>query len=286
MIANAMVTGLTPWIRYVILTDRLIDELTPDEIEAVFGHEVGHIRHYHLIFYLAFFMTSFIMLGLAWEAVGGTSRRKRSKSPSARYPMSAKHCGPRPARKSGKRCALKSFGKLFLIAGYTLLVFGYLSRRCERQADLYGAQAVSTEVFVNALEKVAYINGIPRERRQLAALLATSHHRPRVDFLREMQDHPERIRRFHVSIGLMQVALAYSLALMLWWFQLPRVDVVGGVLTNSFSVRAGSCDRSISNENMVGFFSRTAERHRFYLSSVLAVSCPNRKSRADGIKSW
>src|SRR5262249_16529513 len=41
-VANAMVVGLTPWLRYILLSDRLLQEMTPDEIEAVFGHEVGH----------------------------------------------------------------------------------------------------------------------------------------------------------------------------------------------------------------------------------------------------
>ena len=56
LMANALVTGFVPWIRYVVLTDKLIDELTPEEIEAVFGHEVGHIKHHHLFFYLVFFL--------------------------------------------------------------------------------------------------------------------------------------------------------------------------------------------------------------------------------------
>src|SRR6202041_825238 len=67
--ANAMVTGFVPWIRYIVLTDRLIDELDPDEIKAVFGHEVGHIKHHHLLFYLAFFLTSFALLGLVWDVL-------------------------------------------------------------------------------------------------------------------------------------------------------------------------------------------------------------------------
>src|ERR1043165_7762934 len=51
-VANAMVTGFIPWVRYIILTDRLIDELTPQEIEAVFGHEVGNTRQHHLAVHL------------------------------------------------------------------------------------------------------------------------------------------------------------------------------------------------------------------------------------------
>lgn len=225
MIANAMVTGLTPWIRYVILTDRLIEELTPDEIEAVFGHEVGHIKHYHLFFYLAFFMTSFIMLGLVWEGVRAVITEETVQVAVTAIPDVGEDMWTTTGNEIWETLrALKSFGKLFLIAGYTLLVFGYLSRRCERQADLYGAQTVSTDVFVNALEKVAYINGIPRDRAG-NWLLSWQHPTiaKRVDFLHEMQEHPERVPRFHLSISLIQLTCVYLLAFMLWWFQLPRV---------------------------------------------------------------
>src|SRR5207249_2624992 len=33
-VANAMVTGPSRWLRYVVLTDRLVKEMTPEEIEA------------------------------------------------------------------------------------------------------------------------------------------------------------------------------------------------------------------------------------------------------------
>src|SRR5271170_2349553 len=41
-VANAMVVGVLPMPRYVVLSDRLLAGLDDDEIEAVFGHEVGH----------------------------------------------------------------------------------------------------------------------------------------------------------------------------------------------------------------------------------------------------
>ena len=76
------------------------------------------------------------------------------------------------------------------LGAYIFLVFGFLSRRCERQADIYGCRAVScgqtdclghtaeTELvprgrglcptgirtFIDALEKVAFLNGISRDR--------------------------------------------------------------------------------------------------------------------------
>ncbi len=55
---NAMVVGLFPILRYVVVTDRLSAELTPEEIEAVFGHEVGHVKHRHMTYYLFFMMVS------------------------------------------------------------------------------------------------------------------------------------------------------------------------------------------------------------------------------------
>ena len=49
VMVNAGVTGALPWFRYVLLTDALIESLSPLEIAAVFGHEIGHIAHRHLL---------------------------------------------------------------------------------------------------------------------------------------------------------------------------------------------------------------------------------------------
>jgi len=80
LMANALVTGFIPWVRYIVLTDRLIDELTPEEIEAVFGHEVGHIKHHHLVFYLVFFLTSFLLLSFYWNLFKGWVRQEDIKT--------------------------------------------------------------------------------------------------------------------------------------------------------------------------------------------------------------
>ena len=53
---------------------------------------------------------------------------------------------------------------LALFAVYIFVVFGYLSRRCERQADIYGSRSTSPQAFIDALEKVAVLNGIPRDK--------------------------------------------------------------------------------------------------------------------------
>ena len=129
--ANAMVIGVLPWPRYVIFTDRFLEEFNGDEVEAVFGHEVGHVKHQHMLFYLSFLMLSMAVAAYAWLALkawmpgldGGTL------APAALdgLPVSA--------------AWLPVLGGGFLV--YVLIVFGFLSRRCERQADVYGCRAVS-----------------------------------------------------------------------------------------------------------------------------------------------
>src|SRR5262249_49185482 len=68
-IANGMVVGLFPFLLYVVLTDRLVREMTTEEVEGVFGHEVGHVKHRHMFYYLGFLMISLAVVTQAWEAL-------------------------------------------------------------------------------------------------------------------------------------------------------------------------------------------------------------------------
>src|SRR5262249_50068198 len=61
--ANAMIVGLLPQARYVIFTDRILEDLPPEEVDAVLGHEVGHAKHGHIWYYLAFFALGMAVLG-------------------------------------------------------------------------------------------------------------------------------------------------------------------------------------------------------------------------------
>lgn len=154
-VANAMVTGVVPWIRYIVITDRLIDTLTTDEIEGVFGHEVGHIKHHHMFFYLLFMATSLLALGgLSYLAAGLIEKRQAWLMENTPYLF-------------GLLGGLRFYALLpilLLFAVYMFVIFGFLSRRCERQADLYGCRSSGPQTFIDALEKVAYLNGIPRDK--------------------------------------------------------------------------------------------------------------------------
>jgi len=201
-IANAMVVGVCPWLRYVLLSDRLIEELTPDEIEAVFGHEVGHVKHNHMLFYLSFLLSSIFVMGLALTPLLANMEQVLELQ---------------------ARSDLMVLPLVVALGVYVILVFGYVSRRCERQADIYGCRVVSENLgldergirtFVDALEKVGLLNGIHREKPGFLQWWQHSTIALRVAFLKEMIDDPTVEPRFQRRLLLLKCALLGVLALV------------------------------------------------------------------------
>jgi STE24 endopeptidase len=217
--ANAMVTGVFPFPRYVLLSDSLVDGLKPEEVEAVFGHEIGHVRHHHMLLYLAFLFLSVTLL----LALG------RAILPPLELTWSAL-LGSWTAT-SGQLGAC--IGALAFVGGYIWLVFGLLSRRCEWQADVYGCKAVSCRrptcaghesaavpasagdglcptgirTFIAALEKVADLNGIRRDKPSWRHSSIAR----RVAFLERLLADPASERRFQRRLFAVKCALFLSL---------------------------------------------------------------------------
>ncbi len=250
-VANAMVAGPLPWVRYVFLSDRLLEELTPDEIEAVFGHEVGHVKHGHLLYYLAFMFLSLTTLAGLWViglhyALGEPEPVAAAPPPAAERLLwepfgwePVPEVPPEPVRAGLAAWREWEAVPAVLLAGaYVFVVFGFLSRRCERQADVYGCRAVSCgsagcaghapglalapagrglcptgiRTFISALDKVAVINGISRQRPGwLQAWLHASIAR-RVEFLEGLLTDERREPRFQRRLGLLKWGLLLGLA--------------------------------------------------------------------------
>lgn len=229
--ANALIAGLLPQARYVVFTDRILDEFPADEVDAIFGHEVGHQRHGHLWLYAAFIMLSIIDLTAlalwAGKQLGGDLDPSHGDAPWW--------------------LALPPVG---LVAVYIFVVFGFLSRRCERQADVFGCRAVSCanpacdghtpdtdlpaggaglcptgiRTFVRALERVDLLGGTDdpapirpttRVLRGALAWLRAWQHGPirrRVGFLLGMIDDPRREPRFQRRVFAVRVILMAALA--------------------------------------------------------------------------
>ena len=220
-VVNAMVAGLLPWPRYVLLTDRLVSDLSPEEVEAVFGHEVGHVKHAHMLYYASFLIVS--MVAVAWLL---------NAAVDAIPPVDA-------LLKQNESWATIPF--VGILGAYIFLVFGFLSRRCERQADIYGCRAVSCErpdcafhfegtplpaggrglcptgirTFIEALEKVARLNGISRHRPGWLQSWQHSTIARRVDFLQQVLADPSLEPRFQRTVGHVKWALVLGLGAVL-----------------------------------------------------------------------
>jgi STE24 endopeptidase len=190
-LGNAAVMGIIPQVRYILMSDLLLETMSVEQIEAVFAHEVGHIVHRHMIWYLVFFKG--LMLALALVALLAESYMRFVHIPGW-IPM--------------------DLVMTLLGAGGFLLAFGFVSRRFERQADVFAARQLErralaitgtldinhvgphgARVFASALHKVAIINGLPVSgklwRNWCHGSIAT-----RMDYLHQISNDPDQTRRF------------------------------------------------------------------------------------------
>ncbi len=248
--ANAMVVGVVPWARYVIFTDRLLEGMAPDELDAVFGHEAGHVRHGHIPYYVAFLVLS------ASAATAGLAALAQALDLD------------RWAREQADWANWLPLPPLLMTGAYIFLVFGLLSRRCERQADVFGCRAGSCAdpacaghdettalvprgrglcrtgvlALVRALDRVAVLNGMdgltgrPAARglsRRVWAWLRAWQHGPvadRIEFLLQLSEDPSlgdrvdrRVRWFRRALAALLIASLAAIGSVVGWAELWRM---------------------------------------------------------------
>ncbi len=171
---NAAVMGVIAPLRYILITESLLEQLDDAKVEAVFGHEAGHVKRHHILFFLLFGLISGC-------AIAVFSARTRQMNPhSVEFQLLATALG---------LVLLVKWGVLFM----------WISRRFERQADMFGTRvlvlsglpcqvpctvhgtpghpgpdprpprhalcATAALLFSNTLNEVAVLNGMPPEGR-------------------------------------------------------------------------------------------------------------------------
>jgi len=187
-IPNAAVVGIVPFARYVLLTDALVLHCTPEEVEAVFAHEVGHVKHHHMAFYVLFALG---FVGLYANFVDLLARFGWVSPLEELF---------RAEPTGGQAVALLVLAGLYWVVG-----FGYLSRRFEQQADLFALRVSSRpEAFGEALQKLAQLSGVP-------AVVGSWRHfsiSRRRRFLAEARSDPLRARRAERTARALQLAVA------------------------------------------------------------------------------
>jgi len=136
---NASVAGVLPQLRYVFVTDALL-EFPDDEVAAVFAHELGHARLWHPPLYMCL------------AASFGAFTMWLDRALPAATAVASVRLGVPPE-------ALAAAAVLAALALFWLVFFGWVSRRFEQAADLFAAETVGAAPFVNALARIEVRHG-------------------------------------------------------------------------------------------------------------------------------
>jgi Zn-dependent protease with chaperone function len=201
MFATAFVIGLLSPFRYVFITDALLKRLSDDEILAVYAHELGHVKHRHLWWLLGFIISFTTILLAAEQLMPATGESTQLLAVAA-------------------------------VLAYGYFLFGYVSRRFERDADAFAAKTTSPELISQVFLKLGMDN--PSAMKKQGWRHFSLERRVREIILQKA--HPELRRIFRAELwrglALGVIATLGSLALL----ALPvRDDVVSGLATYSLN---------------------------------------------------
>jgi STE24 endopeptidase len=202
---NAAVMGLLPRMRYILLSDVLLETMTDQQIEAVFAHEIGHVKHWHMGWYVVLIATIVLVIFGPAQMIGTQLDKWH-----------------RPAWLNDDLIT-----GIIGIGGF-MLVFGYLSRWFERQADVFAARTIQQEqsfaqpsfvgphgamTFASALYRVAIINNIPLAARNFTHGSIAD----RMNYVQSLGADPSRTMRFDRSMFLLYgIMILILLACCAW----------------------------------------------------------------------
>ena len=156
-VLTAGIMGIIPGLRYLLITPALLETLDEEELDSVLAHEIGHVKHRHLILYVVLFLGFSLFAGALARPLphlilsSDTFYRFLPGMPFA------------PENVLG---ILATAPLLVLMLVYFRFVFGYFIRNFERQADAYVFRALGTgRPLIRSFEKIALLGGGDREEK-------------------------------------------------------------------------------------------------------------------------
>jgi STE24 endopeptidase len=202
---TAAIVGIVPRFRYIMFTKRLLERMSPQSIEAILAHEIGHSYRKHLLIYPAIFFGMITLCGLfsLFFSDGLTTYFEQHNRlyPSPIWDL--------------LNILMIFIPYTLIIALYYRYVFGYFSRTFERQADLHGyVLGLSPEQMITALDDIAIATGYTHAQ-------PSWHHysiQERIDFLEDTKRDPSLIAKHHrqakISMFVYLIALAIGFSFL------------------------------------------------------------------------
>lgn len=227
--STAGILGVFPGSRYVLLTPSLLETLEREELEAVMAHEMGHVKHKHMVFYVLFMMGLTVLLDLCLKVM-----------PLAVMAGVWVVRGPEvfaqkaPAGVEETLSQLNMFAMVAIVAialAYLRVGFGLFSRNFERQADI-NALEIQGEAFplIRSLEKIGGFHPLVRS-------MPSWHHysiEERISFLLKCQRNRTEVanhhRRVRFLVGGYLVVLGGLLFCLVGWRSFQWEGRLFGVL--------------------------------------------------------
>ncbi len=229
---NAAVMGLVSPVRYILLTDALLDRMPRDQVEAVMAHELAHVRRHHLFWLLLLA----VGLGGALElGARGAMALLWTDDAAAAQPILVMASALDPIVQLAGDARNWAYLAVGPVVAVWVVTFGWVSRRFERQADTFAVQHLVREqaspqrdaagrpvvdtgaaiVMIQALQAVAELNHIdPRKKSWRHGSILW-----RQDYLRSLVGLPiDRlpIDRLVRRLNLASLALAAGLVAAMW----------------------------------------------------------------------
>ncbi len=203
--ATAAVIGPYFFSRYLLITPGLIEILNLEEIKAVMAHEIGHVKRHHLLLFLLFFLSIFLLNYAFFELLIGwllTTNLIQGLLLSS------------PHQQANILSLATTIPLLLIYLLYFRFVFGYFLRNFEREADLYALTALGTaEPLISAFRKLAWLIGDYGQR-------SNWHHfniPQRIDYLQKCSVNPTLIdkHRRKIKTGLAVFLLCVTALVLL-----------------------------------------------------------------------
>ena len=220
---TAGVMGLVKRFRYLLITPAMLNAMTPEEIEAVMSHEIGHVKKHHLQLYLLFF------IGFGLLAQVSAYPLLYVLLNSDFFYKIILFTNKEPASALAFMTTIPMF---VLMIVYFRYILGFFMRNFERQADLHVFDTMpDSRPLISVLEKIAWLNGNIRD-------LPSWHHfsiGQRVDFLQKCQENPSLIRKHNCKVYSILSLYLFTVAItgfILW--KMPT-NLLEGTATEKFT---------------------------------------------------